>query len=206
MAETPKNTKSIKNGSKSKLKLSLTILGSILVVFSIITVFSIPLIQDHNAKEAKNIVSKLKSLIPETTAGAYDDRINTTMPSVELNGENFSGILEIPILSVSLPVCSTWDKSSLSHFPHRYKGSVYDGSLIVGGSGNVGQFDFMKTISIGFDVFLTDMTGACYSFTVSHISIKKEISDDDLKASDGLILFAKNPINSEYTIVFCEKH
>ena len=205
MVETIKNEKSTKKGLKAKIKLCITILGFLLVVFSIITAFSIPLIQNHREKEANIIASNLKSLIPEITMGSYDDRINLAMPSIEFNGENFCGVIEIPSLSVSLPVCSSWDKSSVSKFPHRYTGSIYDGSLVIGGSGNNGQFDFMKTISIGYDVFLTDMMGACYSFTVSDISTNNEISADDLKANNGLVLFAKNPINSEYTVVFCKK-
>ena len=190
---------------KSKKQLILIVLGVFLIVASIVTVISIPILQNRREKEAKETVSLLKELIPQIHRGAYDDRINIDMPAMEINGNNYSGIIELPKHSVSLPVGAEWNTDAIPHYPHRYSGSVYNGSLVIGGSGNKGQFDFMKTISIGDAVFFTDMTGASYSFTVFDIKVKNNISTDDFSENYGIVLFAKDSLKDEFTIVYCEK-
>lgn len=190
---------------KSKKQITLIVLGAILIVASLVMVICIPLLQNSREKEAKITVSLLKELMPPIHSGAYDDRINIDMPSMELNGNNFSGILELPKHSVTLPVGSEWNEDKLPNYPHRYTGSIYNGSLVVGGSGNKGQFDFMKTITEGDSVFFTDTTGASYPFTVQSIKVKSDISQNDFSENNGIILFAKDSLNSDYTIVYCKK-
>lgn len=133
-----------------------------------------------------------------------DDRIDVTMPMTEVDGLNFAGIIELPAYEALLPVYGTWDKNKVSDFPCRYMGSMYDGSLIIGGSDNVGQFDFMKVITDGDFVYVTDMTGARYAYVVTEIKKSKDASTDNLISKNAdLVLFARNTYAFDYTIVRC---
>ena len=47
------------------------------------------------------------------------------MPETELDGEQYIGVLELPTLSLTLPVQSQWSYPALKVSPCRYAGSAY---------------------------------------------------------------------------------
>ncbi len=180
-------------------------LGVILVIGAlallIITRVSVP----QNEKNAKEIVSEMYGLMPDVKNAYPDGKGDTVMPSMELDGTDFSGIITIPLYETELPVCNEWNKDQVGKYPHRFTGSVYDNSLIIGGSDNVGQFDFMKNISVGDYVSFTDTTGGCFSFTVSSIDITDDVSLEQLTSNESdLTFFARNSYGFDYTIVRCK--
>ena len=190
---------------KKILKNALTVIGILLILISAFLALYLPISQNQNAKKAKEIYSDLKGLMPEIQNGTLDDRINVSMSASELNGENFIGIIEIPLYETTLPIGMEWDKNNVSKYPHKFKGSIYDGSLIIGGSGNKGQFDFMKNITETDSVYFTDVTGMRYSYKVSKIEVVKDVTAEDLSSKDAdLVLFAKDTWGSKYTVVSCK--
>ncbi|MBQ8287930.1 MAG: hypothetical protein IJX76_04065 [Clostridia bacterium] len=88
---------------------------------------------------------------------------------VEVDGLNFCGIIEIPEYNRELPVYASWESDRVSHYPCRYTGSIYQNGLVIGGSDNSGQLDFMKRIVNDDTVCFTDMTGLRCSYTVTSI-------------------------------------
>jgi len=190
---------------KKILKNALMVLGSVLILISAFLALYLPLTQSMNAKKSKEIYSDLKNLMPEVQNGSFDDRVNVSMSALELNGENFIGIIEIPLYETYLPVAMEWDKKSISKYPHKFTGSIYDGSIIIGGSGNKGQFDFMKNITETDSVYFTDVTGMCYSYKVSKIEVVDSVTSEGLSSKDAdLVLFAKDTFGSKYTVVSCK--
>ena len=157
-----------------------------------------------NAKRAQEVVQTLYTLMPRVTDGAPDDRVNVTMSTIEVDQLRFAGIIEIPAYERTLPIYGKWARSKVKRFPCRYLGSMYDGSLIIGGSDNDGQFDFIKQISNGDRVYVTDTTGVRYSYTVVNIRRTKDVSTQNICMVDAdLIFFAKNSYSMDYTVVYC---
>ena len=77
--------------------------------------------------------------------------------------------------------------------------------LIIGGSDNEGMFDFMKLITGGDYVYVTDMSGACFSYRVSEIVQTDDPTPENLMGEDAdLVLFAKNTFSFGYTVVRCK--
>lgn len=151
-----------------------------------------------------SILDRIYSSIPQIKKGMADDRVDVGMPSLEIDGLDFVGIIEIPNFDTRLPVYGSWNKNMLMRFPCRYTGSIYDGSLIVGGSDAAGQFDFAKTISIGDTVFVTDMTGARYSYVVEWVEFTTDVSTENLASLDSdLVLFMRNSTSFDYTVITC---
>lgn len=64
--------------------------------------------------------SEIHSIIPD-----YISDPTMEMPTVEVDGNFYIGILEIHALELSLPVISEWNDTRLKQAPCRYKGSVY---------------------------------------------------------------------------------
>ena len=189
-----------------KLTRVLLIIGVIFVVAAmLITV--VPMISQKIAKSKNTeILEQMYSLIPQVRTGSVDDRIDMDMPSLEIDGMSFVGIIEVPKFSVHLPVYSSWDGGKVLRFPCRYMGSIYDGSLIIGGSDGEGQFDFSRTISIGDTVSVTDMTGARYSYRVAWVEITDDVSTEHLVSLDAdLVLFMRSSTSLKYTLITCNR-
>ena len=190
---------------RSKFRIILTCVGALLILSAVgLLIFSRISIKSAQSN-AKEIVSELYSLMPETEDSAPDGRYNLTMPMLEIDGENFVGIIKVPQYSKTLPIYGNWDASRVNKYPCRYMGSMYDGTLIIGGSANEGQFDFVKTISNGDSVYITDTTGTRYKYTVFDINRTKDVSTDNLTSANAqLVLFARNTYSFDYTVICCK--
>ena len=159
----------------------------------------------NNKDKAEGIIAELYNLMPEVKNGYPDSKGDVVMPSIELDTIDYIGIIEIPAYEACLPVANLWSAKDVNKYPHRFSGSVYDGSLIIGGSDNEGQLDFMKEISNGDSVHFTDTLGNRYTYTVSNIVVTEDVSYE--KLSDGewdIAFFARNSYGFEYTVVRCK--
>ncbi len=192
--------------TKRKFTLSDVIIGAgiLLVIASLaILIFSFANRQAA-AQDAQQIVSELRTLMPETHDIVPDDRVNMTMPAMEVDGESFCGIIEIPQYSTELPVCERWKKNRVDSYPCKYTGDLYDGSLIIGAGDNTELFSFAKKIQNDDVVFITDMTGGRYAYKVSDIRRSKDVSTEYLTSIEtDLVLFVKNGLSLDYTVIRC---
>ncbi len=190
---------------KNRLTNAILIFGIALILLSLGLLIGSRIFDRIAADNARNLVVQLRQLMPPVSDAAPDDRVNMKMASMEVDGGNFCGILEIPAYNADLPVCSVWDSGSLSSYPCRFTGSIYDGSLIIGGSDSQGQFDFMQQITGGDVVYLTDMTGGRYRCTVTDAYRTDDVSREHLTSLDAdLVLFARNTYSLDYTLVLCK--
>ena len=156
----------------------------------------------RNAEALSVYVQTLEELIPEVQSAVVEPRVNNAMPSLNVYGNNFIAILELPANDASLPVGASW--SDMDAYPCLYTGSAYDGSLIVGTSNQKGQFDFVKEISVGNAVYVTDMTGNQFSYKVTDIQYCDHADNQTLSSeSDDLTIFVKNIYAFEYIIIRC---
>jgi len=179
------------------------LISGILMVLCSLGIFLYMQIQQNRADEQTQVyLQQMQKSMPEVKDAFIDERNNKDMPVLEVAGNDFVGILEVPLYEVSFPIGSRWQEGELIDYPCRFWGSVYDGSMIIGGSERKGQMAFMKDISIGDEVFVTDMTGARYLYTVSWIEKTKDVSIEYLE-NDGLTIFARNPYGFDYTVVRC---
>ena len=88
------------------------------------------------------------------------------MPSEELDGSLYIGILEIPSLSLSLPVMENWDYDKLKIAPCRYTGNLYADDLVIAAHNYASHFGKIGTLSNGAELIFTDMKGEKHIYTV----------------------------------------
>ncbi len=190
---------------KPSLSDILIIFGAILISVSVILLGAQVFLEGVNADRALSVFDALRGLIPTPYDASPDDRANTVMPAMEWEGENYCGLLEIPAYSARLPIGQVWDTSKVSKYPCRYSGSIYDGTLMIGGSDASGQLDLLGQIGAGDSVFVTDLTGARFALAVADAFRTKDISPSALLGLDAdLILFARNSLSFDYTVVCCK--
>lgn len=156
------------------------------------------------AVSAKAVVSQMEAMLPERTAGIPGIYADPAMPVLELEGEDYSGLLDVPAFGVTLPVGSSWDPGKLSRYPCRFWGSVNDNSLVIGGTDQQGQFDFCDKIDLGAIITVTDMTGAKFTYSVTQVDRARH-ADADWLCSEAydLTLFARANFSLEYIAVRC---
>ena len=71
------------------------------------------------------------SILEQTEIPDYVLNPDMEMPTQEIEGNDYIGVLEIPSLGLSLPVMSEWSYPRLKLAPCRYHGSAYTGSLTI---------------------------------------------------------------------------
>lgn len=180
------------------------ILGVLLVLLSFGYMLYLDITSDRAELNVSETLSKLKELLPPESKGTPDEYSSVDMPALALNGQDIIGIVAIPVLDTELPLAAEWDKKTLISLPQRFSGSTYDSSLIIGGYDREGQFDCLKKLDIGNTIYVTDMTGVKFSYTVSDIKRKKSVDGDALTdPACDLTLFVRDSGTMEYIIVYC---
>lgn len=182
----------------------LLVVGLVLVAASIVCIIGMEVSAVLAQKEAARIVSRLETVMPKRHAGIKDALTNMTMPAFSVDGKDFIGVLEIPVLGRTLPVSSRWDTGTLGRYPCRFTGTAYDGSLIIGGSDRAGQFRGFDTLNVGATVTVTDMTGAVFTYEVKRIDRASHAGAEVLTRGEyDLVLFVQDAFAMEYIIVRC---
>ena len=154
-------------------------------------------------QQAADYVHTLRTLLPESQSAFPEERSNNAMPVLSLDGTDFIGILEMPRYGSALPVCADWGR--VSQHPCRFDGSIYDGTLQIGGSSQRGQYDFYREISVGDSVYFTDMQGKRYAYAVTGLHYAKHADQAALQREEAdLTLFIKNAYSFEYIIISCD--
>lgn len=94
------------------------------------------------------------------------------------------------------------DTAAIRQIPGYEEGSVYDGTLIVGGGSEDGNFDFIDQLDAGEELTFTDMTGRVFRYTVHKIRHADNAKAETLADSESaLTLFVKK--NGAFLIVRC---
>ena len=88
------------------------------------------------------------------------------MPTKEIDGETYIGVVEIPSLELSLPVMSDWSYPQLKKAPCRYVGSVYSHDVVICGHNYDRHFGRLKELVPGDEVRFTDMDGNVFRYSV----------------------------------------
>lgn len=113
------------------------------------------------------------SIQPENTQEAVipDYLLNPEMemPTVEIEGQAYIGVLDIPVLGLELPVISQWSYPRLKLAPCRFEGSAYLDDLIIAAHNYRSHFGGLKNLRPGDEVSFTDVEGNVFRYTVAEL-------------------------------------
>ena len=88
------------------------------------------------------------------------------MPITIVDSNEYIGVLEFPVLEISLPVMSEWSYPKLKISPCRYKGSAYTGDLIISAHNYERHFGCLANMILGDEIRFTDVDGNVFYYTV----------------------------------------
>ena len=177
----------------------LQVLGILLVLVSL----AVCILWQRAGQENDALTQKLLAVLPQESPGTPDAYADARMPILQMDGEDYVALLEVPIMGVTLPVKDLWQPQRLNGGPCRFWGSIYDGSAIIGGSWR--QFEFCSRLEPGDTIRLRDMQGTVFTCQVKTIQRWKEA--DYARLAEGnypLTLFVRERISNRYIMVRCE--
>lgn len=162
------------------------------------------------ADSAQNLVCRIQEMTVQTEASAQapaaDLPSDEEMPSLEVEGNQYIGILELPSLDLVLPVMSDWSYSKLKLSPCRFFGSAYQDNLIIAAHNYPMHFGSLKNMSVGDEILFTDMDGRLFSYTVSEFQLLDSMEIDELNAGEwDLTLFTCTVGGQKRVTVRCER-
>lgn len=188
-----------------KLPLICILLGAVLILCAVSLAVYTEISGDRAQENTARILERAQALLPETVDHVPQERGNNSMASMEIDGVNVAGILEVPHYGRVLPLGAIWDTGLVASMPCRFTGSIYDGSLIIGAVGEQGQMEFAAQLEVGAEIRLTDMEGGRYTYRVAAIHHAQHATLEKLQSGDfPLTIFVKNPENAEYLLIRCE--
>ena len=178
----------------------LTGVGLLLIAAALLlTVYNIRE-SDRAGSESEEMVVRMESLtadLPERLetekkefVPEYKKNPEMEMPTVEVNGQECVGMIEIPALGLKLPVISEWSDAKLKKAPCRYSGSAYLKNMIIAGHNYRTHFSGIKRLNPGDSVVFTDADGNVFSYEVAEIETVGGYDIEKMEAGDwDLTLF-----------------
>lgn len=128
------------------------------------------------------------------------------MPTVEIDGNRYIGLIEIPSLDLILPVISTCDQGKLKIAPCRYSGTAYKSGFVIAGHNYRAHFLRIRNLTAGDVVEFIDIDGNRFEYTVAKSEILDPYAVEEMTAPDwDLTLFTCTYGGGERYTVRCEK-
>ena len=88
------------------------------------------------------------------------------MPAMEIDGEKYIGILQIPSLALELPVLRDGEEEKLGMAPGCCEGSCYTGDMVIVGRNYPSFFGRLSRLRTGDEIIFTDIDGNVFSYAV----------------------------------------
>ena len=128
------------------------------------------------------------------------------MPEEQIDGQTYIGVLEIPALSLTLPVISEWSYPRLKIAPCRYTGSVYLDNMVIAAHNYQSHFGKLGTLSPDDDVTFTDVDGNVFVYKVVEIETLLPHAMEEMTTGDwDLTLFTCTIGGQSRVTVRCER-
>lgn len=166
---------------------ALIVLGIALIVGALAILGRNIVVSREAGTVSQDTLAQLDAAIEERTSSASADastaivwQLDREMPTVEIDGASYIGVISIPSLNIELPVLASWDSDGLTTAACVYSGSYYTDDLVIGGYNYASQFGALLNAEIGVDVYLTNVDGRRIHYIVSNRETLRSTAIDDL--------------------------
>jgi len=195
---------------KNKRGLVLMSLGLLLLLGAVfLTGFNI--LDEQRAQRKSEVTAEaMHGLIPDFSGEepAEEETLPeaTVMQTVEIDGGEYIGVLDIPALELSLPVQKDWSYPKLKLSPCRYAGSFLEDNMVIAAHNYRKFFGMLSQLQAGDILTFTDVLGTVYQYevvlteTLNGTAVEEMISEDW-----ALTLFTCTPSGQSRVTVRCRR-
>lgn len=178
-------------------------IGAVLII-SALLLFAYNQYEDYLAgQEAESLLSEVEAAIEtQPTKPTLDPEL----PTKKLNGYDYVGYIEVPVLDLKLPVMADWDYNRLQISPCRQLGSSRTDDLVIAAHNYSKHFGKLKTLNKGDSVIFTDMEGIVNNYSVEKVDTVNPYDVDTVLNSEyDLVLYTCTPGGRTRVTVFCSR-
>mgnify|MGYP005805684489 FL=1 len=190
------------------------IITGLLLIVAALSLIGYNLLDNYRAEQAaKHVLTALQEqMADEGVEGNlelsdYILKPDMEMPEVEIDGNYYIGILDMPSLGLSLPIISEWSYPNLRISPCRYSGSAYTGNFTIAGHNyTTAHFGPIRNLAAGDQIIFTDVEGRRFLYEVQVVEILEPTAVEDMLNDEwDLTLFTCTPGGQARTTVRCLK-
>lgn len=194
-----------KRRKHTKAGLALMLSGILLVAGALVLVEH-NIYEDLTAGKARDEILEEIESIREENEDDYEFEPLMEMPTVEINGYLYVGTLNVPALSLDLPVLDRWDDSRLKISPCRYVGSVYQDNMIIAAHNYRSHFGRLKNLKPGDELSFTDVDGNVFNFSVAYTELLDKTAVEEMESGGwDLTLFTCTPGGAARVTIRCTR-
>lgn len=111
--------------------------------------------------------------------------VNDTNTKIEVQGNNYIGILYIPNLNnLTIPIISEWSYPNLKISACRYSGNIENNNLVIAGHNYKSTFAKLFDLQEGSIVYFKSINGLVYKYKLNDIEILQPTDVKKMKRSD----------------------
>ncbi len=183
-------------------------IGTIFVIFGLVLICSALSLLFYNSyqeensyKETENVLSALEGEIKNSTQA---DSSNET--TVDVNGYDYIGVIEIPKIEIKLPVLSEWDYARLKIAPCRQFGSISTDDIVIAAHNYKKHFGSLSSLNIGDEIILTDTSKNTHEYSVARIEVLNPTDVEKVQNSGyDLVLYTCTYGGKTRVTLFCNR-
>lgn len=204
-----------------KMGIAIVAVGAVLILSALLLLLYNRYEDAHAGQEAENLLTDIEAAIAaqttDTPAATMPNKGGNTatpsptaldpeMPVVTLDGYEYVGYVEIPVLALKLPVMADWDYTRLKVAPCRQFGSSRTDDLVIAAHNYESHFGHLKDLSVGDTVTFTDMEGIVNTYSVEKIETLNPNEVDAVQNSGyDLVLYTCTKGGKTRVTVFCNR-
>ena len=129
------------------------------------------------------------------------------MPITIIDSNEYIGVLDFPVLGISLPVMSDWSYPQLKLSPCRFNGTVRGEDLVLMAHNYKSHFGYISQLKIGDAVIFTDMDGNVTEYKVVGTDVLAPTEVETRIAGDfDLTLVTCTYGGKSRVTVYCDKN
>ena len=183
-------------------------IGTIFVIFGLVLICSALSLLFYNSyqeeksyKETENVLSALESETQNSTQDDSSDEI-----TVDVNGYDYIGFIEIPKIEIKLPVLSEWDYTRLKIAPCRQFGSINTEDIVIAAHNYKKHFGNLSSLNIGDEIIFTDTSKKEHLYSVERVEILNPTDVEKVQNSGyDLVLYTCTYGGKTRVTLFCNK-
>ncbi len=164
--------------------------GGVLMIAAALLLTLFNLWDEYRADRAAEQVLEQMTVLPENADTSEEQEIpdyllnpDMEMPALEIDDHDYIGILDIPVLELTLPVMSEWSYPNLKIAPCRYAGTAYKNNLVIAAHNYSTHFGRIRDLAAGDRVTFTDADGNVFSYTVAEVQTLEPTAVEEM--TDG---------------------
>lgn len=177
------------------------ILGLVLICSALSLLFYNNYQEEQFCKETENVLDSL-----ESSESNIEEVNGPNEITVDVNGYDYIGLIEIPKIEIKLPVLSEWDYERLKIAPCRQFGSISTDDIVIAAHNYKKHFGNLSSLSAGDKIIFTDAGKNEHLYHVERMQVL-EATDVEKVQNSGydLVLYTCTYDGKTRVVLFCDK-